>query len=937
VDPAADEPAVPDDGAPLGIVGREHELEQVATFMTGTSASRVLILAGAAGIGKTTLWEAALAHVRETDVRVLSTRGSAAEAKLSLTGVFDLLGPVADTILPELPGPQRAVLEAALLRSEPGRQPPGPRTLATALLTALRTLAQAGPLLVAVEDAQWVDGSSQDALAFAVRRLEDTETRVLLTTRTGTLSPLVRALERQALRLELPGLSLGATRRLLSQRLGVTPPRRLLVAIHAATRGNPLFALEIGRQVAEHGPAHASEPLPIPDDLPSLVGGRVAALPGGTQELLLAAALSARPNAETLRGLLGRPLEDDLEPAERDGVAFLRSDRVLFTHPLHAAGIVDAATTAERRRMHRRLAAVVDGLEERARHLAFSVEGSDERAASTVSAAAREALSRGAFTAAAELAELAVELGRTDSPERPQRLLDLAAFLRLAGEPARAHAVLAGASGWSGWPPVLEARGRGQLLLASYWADGATAAVELGERMLREDPLGDEVRATVHTYLGGCCEFDLDRSSRHVATALELLEQPESDPDPGTLAHALALRVRNGVLLGDGLDQALLGRVVELEGRLPPERFATEAMSPYLAVLHKHVDDLATSRVRLQALLEEAADTGNDVGEMVAGMHLALTELWAGDLPTAEAHLSVIEARVEEHGTRNVFLLAVRALVAAHRGDASTVRDVVAVLEAEHGAAGTEVYGIYLAAATGLLELSLGKAESADATFRRLLDALEAGGHREPGIFRVHANAGEAAVAVGDLERAEQIAGTLVAHADRTGHRWSRASGERVLALVAAARADFDEAGLHAERARAGYEAIAMPLEQARAMLVAGLVERRARRRKRARELLEESGREFERLGARLWADRARTELGRVSGRAPRGAHELTPAELRVVELAADGLPNKEIAKRLFVTVHTVELHLSHAYAKLGVRSRAQLAARVGRRAAAND
>ncbi len=917
------------------IVGRERELVEVDAFIGGADPHQTLVLVGAPGIGKTTLWEAALARASAAGIRVLSTRGGAAEARLSLTGLFDLIEPVADEVLPKLPEPQRSALEVTLLRSVAQGRRPGPRTLATALLNALRTLATSEPLLIAVEDAQWVDESSQEALAFAIRRLAGAEVRVLVTARTGARSAVADAAERAgALRLELAGLSLGATRRLLAERLAITLPRRVLIAVHTASRGNPLFALEIGRQLAERGPTTVSEPLPIPEDLPSLVGGRVAALPDNTRELLLAAALSAQSQAEPLRKLFGRGLKEDVEPAEREGVAFLRDERVVFAHPLHAAAVVAAATTAERRRMHGRLAEVADALEERGRHLALSVEGRDERAAATIHAAAREALSRGAITAATELAELAVALGGKDSAEQPQRLLDLAAFLRLAGEPARGHEVLADAAGWAGWPPSLEARGRGQLLLATYWANGATAAVDLGEAMLQHDRLPDEVRAAVNTYLGGCCEFDLARSSRHVATALALLERPGIDPDPGTLAHALAIRVRNGVLLGEGLDSTLLARVATLDGQLPPERFATEAMSPYLAVLHKHVDDLTTSRERLRSLLDEAVETGNDVGEMVARMHLALTELWAGDLAAAAGQLDAVDDLVDEHGSRNVFVLSGRALVAAHQGDVAVVRGVAALLEAEHGAAGAEVYGIYLAAGVGLLELSLGETERADAIFRELLEVLDAGGHREPGIFRVHANAGEAAVGVGDLERADAIAGRLAAHADRTGHGWSRASSERVLALVAAARGDADTALDHAERARDGYEGIGMPLERARAVLVMGLIERRARRRARARRLLDEAADEFDRLGAKLWADRARAELGRVSGRAPRAARELTPAESRVVELAADGLPNKEIARRLFVTVHTVELHLSHAYAKLGVRSRAQLAAH---RASAKD
>ena len=248
---------------------------------------------------------------------------------------------------------------------------------------------------------------------------------------------------------------------------------------------------------------------------------------------------------------------------------------------------------------------------------------------------------------------------------------------------------------------------------------------------------------------------------------------------------------------------------------------------------------------------------------------------------------------------------------------------------AEHGDPGLEVYGIYLAAATGLLELSLGNNGAADETFRRLLDLLDAGGHREPGIFRVHGNAGEAAIAVGASERAEAIVATLAGHAERTGHRWSRATAERVAALVAAERGDLYAAACHAERALEEYALLPMPLERARALFVAGIVERRARRRARARALLEEAASEFDRCGARLWYERAQSELGRISGRRRTGDRELTPAERRIAEFAAAGLSNKEIAQQSFVTVHTVELHLSRAYAKLGVGSRGQLAVRL--------
>jgi predicted ATPase len=180
---------------PAAIVGREPELGRLDEFVHGTGPPQTLVLAGAPGIGKTTLWEAAVGRARDAGIRVLATRGGAAEAKLSLTGIFDLADPVADEVLPQLPAPQRAALEVALLRSEPSGRRAGPRTLATALLTMLRTLATDGPVLVAIEDAQWVDASSQEALAFAVRRLEGSAVRVLMTTRADARPPVAEALE----------------------------------------------------------------------------------------------------------------------------------------------------------------------------------------------------------------------------------------------------------------------------------------------------------------------------------------------------------------------------------------------------------------------------------------------------------------------------------------------------------------------------------------------------------------------------------------------------------------------------------------------------------------------------------------------------------------------------------------------------------------------
>jgi len=674
----------------------------------------------------------------------------------------------------------------------------------------------------------------------------------------------------------------------------------------------------------ERGTTPAREPLPVPADIRELVGTRVAALPQPTRELLLAAALLAQPDADTLRSALGRPLDTDLDPAERAGIAVLDGGVVAFAHPLHAAAVVASATAAERRRMHRRLAKTAPELEERARHLALAVEGSDETAATTIHAAAREAFLRGAPAAAAELAELALETGEPESPARPERVLDLAAYLQWAAEPARARTVLEAIDDWTGWSPALRARAWGELLASVYWSEGAVAAAERGERMLGESPPA-EVQAVVHAHLSHYCEFDLERAAAHGDAALALFEMLGDDADPAALARALTMRVRSRLVLGLGLERRLIAQVLRLEERVARERPASERVSSRFGQFFKHVDDLETSREWLERYLAEAIDAHDEIVQGTMRMHLALTECWAGNLRLALEHLAALERIGDALGSRNVGLLSARALVQAHVGDADAVRSIEARALAEHGDPGEEVWGIYLGAAVGLIELSLGNGQAADERFTAVLRALEASAYREPGVFRVHGNAAEAAVAVGDLERAEQIAANLADHAERTDHRWSRATSERVRALVSAARGDLETALAHAERALSEHDGLPMPFERARTLLVKGVIERRARRRARARLLLEEAASEFERMGAQLWAERARNELERVGGRRPSG-EELTPAEQRVVALATEGLSNKAIAQSLFVSVHTVEVHLSHAYAKLGVRSRGQLA-----------
>ena len=240
--------AVRDGGAE--VVGRAPELARLDAFLAGGAPA--LLLTGAPGIGKTTLWEAGIARARAAGRQVLAARPSSAEAQLAFGGLIDLLDGVPAGAMAGLPAPQREALEVALLRADPGGAPPGAHAIALGLLGALRALAAEAPVLVAIDDLQWLDAPSADALAFAARRVGDAPVRLLLARRPGRRPALEQALARSKLdRLDVGPLDLDATRSLLAGRLGLTVPRRILREVAGATLGNPLFALEVGRTLLD--------------------------------------------------------------------------------------------------------------------------------------------------------------------------------------------------------------------------------------------------------------------------------------------------------------------------------------------------------------------------------------------------------------------------------------------------------------------------------------------------------------------------------------------------------------------------------------------------------------------------------------------------------------------------------------------------------------
>ena len=916
-------------------VGREREIEAIERFLAGARQGfRALLLEGEAGIGKTTIFREALRLADSSGLSVLACRPGESEATFSFAAIADLLHAVPGEPWSTLPGPQRRALEVALLQADPGERPVDRRAVAAGVRSLLTRLAAERPLLLAIDDVQWLDTASAAALEYAIRRLGPERIGVLATRRLGEPARLDLAAltPREALSSERVGpLSLGALHGLLRGRFGEAFPRSTLVRIHGTSGGNPLFALEIGRALAERGTRPGGEPLPVPDDVRALVRERVEALPDATRDLLLAAALLTHPTVGTLGRVLGHPPDADLEPAERAGIAALEGPAVAFAHPLYAGAVVAAATAAERRRMHLRLAGAVDTLEERALHVAFGADRPSESTAALVEEGAAAARVRGSLHAAAELLERARALTPASEADAGRdRGIRAAEFHMHAGDRARSRALL---QELLAEPLASGQRAEALRQLAELFLDEADP--DASERLLlealatAEDPRS-AARIQVHLAFVVTIRRDLARAADYCHQALANLAGSDDGP---LLAEALACCAMADYNAGRGIDWTKLDRALALEdpGRIGPAETAPSGIAAYLLTCAgKH----AEARKLFSTLRTRLAERGDEAELVWALLLLSWLEMRSGNFGVAADVADEANDRASLTANHELERLAIaqRAWVDAHLGDLGPARQRCAEAAApgEHGNFQVETW---ITSTLALAEVSVGDYAAAWRASRALTEAIEQHGVPQSFGLVYLPDAVEALVALGELDRAEAILDAFDAGARAADPGWALATGGRCRALLQAARGDPAGAAATLELALAEHDRFELPFECARTLFVKGVVERRLRRPSAARRALEVALAEFDRMGARLWAARAREELARVGGRRPRPDGELTPSERRVAELAAEGLPNKAIAAILFVSVHTVEVHLSKAYAKLGVHSRAQLARQLSRAA----
>jgi DNA-binding CsgD family transcriptional regulator len=905
------------------LLGRDLERGRIDGVIEAARAGQggSLVLRGEPGIGKTALLDYAAGSAG--DLRVLRARGIEAEAPTAFGGLADILAQLAQD-LDRIPGQQADALRGALSL---GPEPASPQAVSAGTLSVLAAVAEREPLLVLVDDLQWLDPASADAILFAARRLADNPVALLFGLRDeGT--DMETGLEE----IDLAGLDPSSAAALVTQvRPDVVP--HVAGSLFEATRGNPLALVELP-QLLDEGQAAGESPLPAP--LPTAASierafrrqaGAVGE--GGRTVITMAAALGDGEAGALVRALASRGLDPPaaIEDAESSGVIAFQRGRFEFVHPLARSALYQAARPAERRAAH---AALAEALREtgdsdlRAWHLGEAATAPDEKIASELEQSAGRALRRGGYVAAAAAHERAAELSTTDA-ERARRYAEAGGAAQLGGAGERGLALLDLALAAEQDPrrraEIQNTRGfilywRGKLDDArEAWADAAS--IEAFDR--------EKAAVIYHERLGPCFERgDPAGVLENGRRSFELAPK-----DGGWIEFMGATAMAFGHMYGGHLREArpYFERGAEI-AETNPDSFEDPVWVAIGAVALCFLEEDYRARALLERLLADARATSSFGVLTFLLPVLTALERDLGNWPRARAlAVECVELSLDTGQSMN---LANGQNECAHlsalTGRESECREFAGQAAAIAQETGSFASQVFAREALGVLELGLGHTEQAIAELEPLLLEVVDRGIGEPQLNAAVPNLVEAYIRAKRFEDAETFLVHLEKLAADSGYVGQLASAARCRGLLASADdfADVFMAGLkHCER-------LPRPFEQARLELCFGERLRRSRRRVEARTHLRRALAIFDQLGARPWAEKARVEL-RASGETirahdPSARDELTPQELKVALVIADGASNQEAAAALFLSTKTIEAHLGRAYRKLGIRSRTELA-----------
>nr|WP_245771502.1 LuxR family transcriptional regulator [Actinacidiphila guanduensis] len=920
---------------------------------------------GPAGIGKTTLLTTLAAAETARGTRVLRCSPAPADAELPYLGIIDLLARVPREILGQVPPGLREALPIAVLHGRGAAGRPNELAIRLAVLEVLHLLAAMAPVLVVVDGLQWLDEQSAAVVAFAARRIEGDRIAVAAAERTpeGGRPAGARLCPPGSAEFAVPPLPDEEVARLLQpERL----PAPVLRAVIRTAAGNPYYARELARHTASDTlPAESGGLLPVPEELRTLLTEPLDRLPPGARDTLLLAAAAEHPTLPLLQAAGLPDTAAALAEAARAGLAGTdAAQAVHLVHPLLRAAVYDAAPAHERRAAHGRLAAAATDPAEAARQLALARPYEDAATSAALMTAARAARERGEPGTAAELAELAVR--RTpvhQAAERDRRLVQAADFACDAGrwgESERAAgAVLAHSAD-------AHCRVRARLVLLRTAGQALRDHGELIEDGLRDAAGAPGLEAALHHWAAvrGLLTGALDEAALNARRSARCAAAAE---DPGLRIAALSTLARVRALAGETeAAERALEQAMELAAHLPDSGPQSRGLIRMQAVLALDSDRVAQAGRQLTELL--AADGESDGVEATMAALVALTrvQVRAGDCGQARRTAARCMRIAAEARMASAPALYVAALAEAYGGSAAEARELAlrAVRASEED--GDQLFLLRASAALGQAGLFSGEralvAEAVEA-LRRVVRIGVSMGAADPPLLGWYADLAEALAVLGETEAAGEVLGQASARAagpGRAAHAPAApptqaakpratahtapteltallyasaghvpgsvlASLERAAGLQAAARGELAE-GAALLRASAGrLRGLELPVDLARTLIALGTVERRARHKTAARELLAEALRLAEGAGAAPFAERAAAELARVDGQSPDGQARLTPAEARVAELVRGGATNREVAAELFISVKTVEGTLSRLYRRFGVRSRTAL------------
>jgi len=905
--------------------GREAECLRLGALLDAAQvgASSALLIRGEPGVGKSALLRYAIESA--DGMTAVLTRGIESESELPFAGLADLIRPLQQA-LADIPPLQAAALASAVMLGPPVAA--DRFAVAAATLSLLGAAAESTPLLVVVDDFQWLDSGSAEALLFAARRLKAEGVLLLFAIREG--EPTALDVSDLPL-LQVVGLGQADSIHLLAEHAESLVAPKVASALHEATRGNPLALIEVPGMLTE---AQRAGLEPLPDPLPSgprlehAFARRVASLPADTQRALLVAAASHSTDIGPVRRALDW-LDIDLralEVAEREGLIVLDGPEVRFRHPLIRSAIYQSATPVNRREVHRGLARALDrdqDVDRQAWHLAAAAEEPDESVASVLELAAAHAMARSGYAAAAKALAQAARLTPEPS-ERARRLLAAASAFSLAGRRDQAVSCLddaiACAPGPRAYSEIQHLRAAIEMWVRRPMAAQALLVSE-AEKALTHDPrVASELlaEAVMPCIMAGQLHMALSTAQR----AYEVAQQASTEIP---LFVAVTLVVSQ-ILRGEAIAARKLFEESLARFKTPgPE--SSKSASPLLTSMF-NTEQYDEAR-QMAFAAEDGARAAGAVG-LLPYLLAVISEIefrtgaWSAAYATAtESVRLAIETGQESESAYSLVCLA--RVEAAQGRDVDCRAHVTEAMELAR-AHGTGSIFAYAGAALGLLELGRGRTEQASVHLVEVGRFTQEHGLGEPNVVHWQADLIESLARGGRADEALRALELLEMQAEHTQRVWAQAAAARCRGYLTS-DPSFEA---HFNRALALHQLKGNSFEIARTHLCFGEILRRNRRRVEARRHLYEALHAFERLGAEPWATRARAELSATGERSRKrnvsASRQLTPQELQIALKVAGGATNREAAAHLFLSPKTVEAHLSSMYAKLGIRSRSELA-----------